>query len=180
MRVSNSDVNTLPISDSLNFAEWVLAVGDGKIPPANHVDDSAIDLIDIPKHFVLPKSISPIIEIVNRVYPDLATNYQSVAYIRARAIVTPTNQVVSNINDYVLTQIPRDDKVYLSLDTLTTSGPNQTRLEAEYPTEFLNALAFSGMPDHQLRLKLYAIVMLLRNLNPSAGLCNGTRFFLPI
>ncbi|CAN1162778.1 ATP-dependent DNA helicase PIF1 [Linum perenne] len=70
------------------------------------------------------------------------------------------------------------EKVYLSSDTLTTPGPNQTQLEAEYPTEFLNALTFNGMPEHQLRLKPYSIVMLLRNLNPSAGLCNGTRILL--
>ncbi|CAN1250928.1 ATP-dependent DNA helicase PIF1 [Linum perenne] len=107
-----------------------------------------------------------------------STTGKSVAYIRTRAIVTPTNQVVSSINDYVLTQIPGDEKIYLSSDTLTTPGPNQTRLEAEYPVEFLNALTFNGMPEHQLRLKPYAIVMLLRNLNPSAGLCNGTRILL--
>ncbi|CAN1256878.1 ATP-dependent DNA helicase PIF1 [Linum perenne] len=70
------------------------------------------------------------------------------------------------------------EKVYLSSDTLTTPSPNQTQLEAEYPTEFLNALAFNDMPEHQLRLKPYSIVMLLRNLNPSAGLCNGTRILL--
>ncbi|CAN1831048.1 ATP-dependent DNA helicase PIF1 [Linum perenne] len=128
--------------------------------------------------FLIPKSINPIIDLVARVYPDLARNHQSVAYIRTRAIVTPTNQVVSSINDYVLTQIPGDEKIYLSSDTLTTPGPNQTRLEAEYPVEFLNALTFNGMPEHQLRLKPYAIVMLLRNLNPSAGLCNGTRILL--
>ncbi|CAN1751429.1 ATP-dependent DNA helicase PIF1 [Linum perenne] len=34
------------------------------------------------------------------------------------------------------------------------------------------------MPTHQLRLKPYAVVMLLRNLNPSAGLCNRTRILL--
>ncbi|CAN1746374.1 ATP-dependent DNA helicase PIF1 [Linum perenne] len=94
------------------------------------------------------------------------------------AIVTPTNQTVSSINDYVLSQIPGMEKVYLSSDTLTTPSPNQTQLEAEYPTEFLNALAFNDMPEHQLRLKPYSIVMLLRNLNPSAGLCNGTRILL--
>ncbi|CAN1746384.1 ATP-dependent DNA helicase PIF1 [Linum perenne] len=71
-----------------------------------------------------------------------------------------------------------DTQVYLSSDTLTTPSPNQTQLEAEYPTEFLNALAFNDMPEHQLRLKPYSIVMLLRNLNPSAGLCNGTRILL--
>ncbi|CAN1750790.1 ATP-dependent DNA helicase PIF1 [Linum perenne] len=150
MRVNSSSINMVSIYEGLNFPEWVLAVGDG----------------------------NPIIDLVTRVYPDLARNHQSVAYIRTRAIVTPTNQVVSSINDYVLTQIPGDERIYLSSDTLTTPGPNQTRLEAEYPVEFLNALTFNGMPEHQLRLKPYAIVMLLRNLNPSAGLCNGTRILL--
>ncbi|CAN1135601.1 ATP-dependent DNA helicase PIF1 [Linum perenne] len=71
-----------------------------------------------------------------------------------------------------------EEKIYLSSDTLTTPGPNQTNLELQYPTEFLNGLSFNGMPEHQLRFKPYALVMLLRNLNPSAGLCNGTRILL--
>ncbi|CAN1222547.1 ATP-dependent DNA helicase PIF1 [Linum grandiflorum] len=61
---------------------------------------------------------------------------------------------------------------------LTTPGPDQASLEIEYPTEFLNGLSFNGIPEHQLHLKKYAIVMLLRNLNPSAGLCNGTRILI--
>ncbi|CAN1811774.1 ATP-dependent DNA helicase PIF1 [Linum perenne] len=104
--------------------------------------------------------------------------YQSVAYIRSRAIITPKNAIVTSINDYVLTQLPGEEKIYLSSDTLTTPGPNQEALELQYPTEFLNGLSFNGMPEHQLRFKPYAMVMLLRNLNPSAGLCNGTRILL--
>ncbi|CAN0898462.1 ATP-dependent DNA helicase PIF1 [Linum grandiflorum] len=69
-------------------------------------------------------------------------------------------------------------KIYLSSDSLTTPGPNQFQLDMQYPTEFLNGLSFNGMPEHQLKFKPYCIVMLLRNLNPSAGLCNGTRILL--
>ncbi|CAN0874978.1 ATP-dependent DNA helicase PIF1 [Linum grandiflorum] len=71
-----------------------------------------------------------------------------------------------------------EQRTYLSSDTLTTNGANQTALEIEYPTEFLNSLSFNGMPEHQLHFKQYTIVMLLRNLNPAAGLCNGTRILL--
>ncbi|CAN0925707.1 ATP-dependent DNA helicase PIF1 [Linum grandiflorum] len=67
---------------------------------------------------------------------------------------------------------------YLSSDTLTSPGTDQTALEIEYPTEFLNGLSYNGMPEHQLRFKQYSIVMLLRNLNPAAGLCNGTRILI--
>ncbi|CAN1790705.1 ATP-dependent DNA helicase PIF1 [Linum perenne] len=119
-----------------------------------------------------------VLAIGDGVYPNLQTSYHNVAYIRSRAIVTPTNKVVSAINDLILTQLPGEEKVYLSADTLTTSGPNQISLEIQYPTEFLNSLSFNGMPEHQLRFKPYTIVMLLRNLNPSVGLCNGTRILL--
>ncbi|CAN1326881.1 ATP-dependent DNA helicase PIF1 [Linum perenne] len=71
-----------------------------------------------------------------------------------------------------------DTPFELSSDTMSTTGRNQQHLELEYPTEFLNSLTFNGMPEHQLQVKPYSIVMLLRNLNPSAGLCNGTRILL--
>jgi ATP-dependent DNA helicase PIF1 len=44
-----------------------------------------------------------------------------------------------------------------------------------YGKEFLNNLKFPGIPDHELRLKIGRPVMLMRNINQSAGLCNVTR-----
>ncbi|CAN1790241.1 ATP-dependent DNA helicase PIF1 [Linum perenne] len=43
------------------------------------------------------------------VYPDFATSFSYVVYIKSRAIVTPTNVVVSEINDYLLDQIQVTD-----------------------------------------------------------------------
>ncbi|CAN0912564.1 ATP-dependent DNA helicase PIF1 [Linum grandiflorum] len=178
MRIQPSDLHGRTIFAGMTFSEWVLAVGDGKMPSANPRSLACSDSIHIPPCFVLPPSNDQIAILVSRVYPDLQTSYQNISYIRARAIVAPTNAVVREINDYILSLLPGESKIYLSSDMLTTPGPDQASLEIEYPTEFLNGLSFNGIPEHQLHLKKYAIVMLLRNLNPSAGLCNGTRILI--
>src|SRR5258705_689069 len=51
-------------------------------------------------------------------------------------------------------------------------------LKIHYTTEFLNSRNPSGLAAHELRLKEGAIIMLLRNLNSSKGLCNGTRLIV--
>ena len=47
-----------------------------------------------------------------------------------------------------------------------------------FPTEFLNTIDLQGIPPHKLELKLGAVIILLRNLNPSEGHVNGTRYIV--
>jgi ATP-dependent DNA helicase PIF1 len=58
------------------------------------------------------------------------------------------------------------------------TATNYSTMEALYPTEFLNSLSITGLCDHELHLKVGVPVMLLRNLDPSRGLCNGTRLIV--
>ena len=44
-----------------------------------------------------------------------------------------------------------------------------------YPVEFLQQLNAGGLPPALLCLKVGSPVILLRNLDPGEGLCNGTR-----
>lgn len=61
-------------------------------------------------------------------------------------------------------------KVYSSIDSCVEDSQSHT-----FPVEFLNSLNLSGLPPHKLYLKLGMPVILLRNLSPQNGLCNGTR-----
>jgi ATP-dependent DNA helicase PIF1 len=47
-----------------------------------------------------------------------------------------------------------------------------------YPVEFLNTLNGNNFPQHRIVLKKGTPIMLLRNLNQSEGLCNGTRLLI--
>lgn len=47
-----------------------------------------------------------------------------------------------------------------------------------YPSEYLNSINTAELPPHELKLKKNAIIMLLRNLDVSEGMCNGTRLIV--
>jgi ATP-dependent DNA helicase PIF1 len=73
----------------------------------------------------------------------------------------------------VLSYLPGAQVNFLSADFA-----KDTKVANTYPFEFLNTLEVSGMPSHKLLLKIGAPVFLLRNLDPLAGLCNGTRLIV--
>ena len=66
---------------------------------------------------------------------------------------------------------PGGVKVYRSNDSVEEN-------EHQYPIEFLNTLCPSVMPPHTYLLKKQSIIMLLRNLDPINGPCNGTRYVI--
>ena len=66
--------------------------------------------------------------------------------------------------------VPGSATKLLSADTL--ENPNDA---FRFNGEYLNTLKPNGFPEHILTLKAGMPIMLLRNVNPRQGLCNGTR-----
>ena len=66
-------------------------------------------------------------------------------------------------------QLPGDCCDYRSLDTI----PDESQA-VHFPTEFLNSLEVSGLPQHLLLLKVGAPIIILRSLDPPR-VTNGTR-----
>ncbi|GJT30357.1 ATP-dependent DNA helicase PIF1-like protein [Tanacetum coccineum] len=75
----------------------------------------------------------------------------------------------------MLDQIPGKEKVYLSADIVSPADDPSEFIEDAYTPEFLNSIKMSGIPNHELALKVGAPVMCMRNIDQKAGLCNGTR-----
>ena len=67
-----------------------------------------------------------------------------------------------------------DERICLSSDSIDPTDKN-SKDDSIFSPEFLNSIKTSGLPNHALRLRVGTPVMILRNLDPTEGLCNGTR-----
>jgi ATP-dependent DNA helicase PIF1 len=74
--------------------------------------------------------------------------------------------------------IPGEAKEYLSADSISKSFDTINDVDILYPIEYLNTLNANNFPQHKLILKVGVPIILLRNLNQSIGLCNGTRLIV--
>ncbi|XP_022889186.1 uncharacterized protein LOC111404637 [Olea europaea var. sylvestris] len=103
-----------------------------------------------------------------------------------RCAVETVDKMLRNINDcdlsfggkvivlggdfqHVLPLIPGKFCTYYNFDETIDKS------EQSFEEDFLNSLTSNGILPHELNLKINCPVMLLRNINYSKGLCNGTR-----
>ncbi|KAF7835338.1 ATP-dependent DNA helicase PIF1-like [Senna tora] len=157
--------------DIAEFAEWILKIGNGEIRDV--VNDEEKD-ITIPDDILIKNVDDPFQPIVDSTYPSFTDQFANHEYIRHRAILAPTLDNVASVNEYMLSLLPGEERTYLSSDNILNQESN-SHLGAIYTTEFLNTITGSGLPYHQLKLKVGEPIMLLHNNDKSLGLCNGTR-----
>ncbi|KAH7665744.1 DNA helicase protein [Dioscorea alata] len=94
------------------------------------------------------------------------------------AIVTPYNETVDILNETISNEIEADEQKYLSSDYISKASTSADANAPLYTTEFLNTLKFTGIPNHELTLKIGCDIMLIRNISQTNGLCNGTRLII--
>ncbi|CAN6842797.1 unnamed protein product [Brassica oleracea] len=74
----------------------------------------------------------------------------------------------------MLDHLTGEEKVFLSSDSIDPADA-RAKDDSVFTPEFLNSIKTSGLPNHCLRLRIGTPVMLMRNLDSTDGLCNGTR-----
>jgi len=91
-----------------------------------------------------------------------------------RAILTTKNTVVNFLNTQIVEVVLGQKHIFLSIDSVETRDDRAMAIG----TEFFNTITLACMPPHHLALKVGVPVMLLRNLDVTSGLCNGTRLII--
>ena len=133
-------------------------LGEGKLNDSN-------DNVTMPNKYRI-KSLK---QSIHYVFPNLENG----KFPTSHCLLSTTNEIVQSINDQVMDKFDSFEKFSYSVDTNVTDGDATI-----YPQELLNNLNISGFPPHKLRLKIGCVYVLIRNINPSVGLMNGTRLIL--
>jgi ATP-dependent DNA helicase PIF1 len=74
--------------------------------------------------------------------------------------------------------VPGEIFEHLSCDSISKMNDKLGDFDEIYPVEYLNSIKISNFPRYRLVLKVGSPVMLLRNIDQTIGLCNGTRLII--
>ena len=110
--------------------------------------------------------------LIDAVYPNMTVG-RPAAYHAERAILTSKNTIVDMINDVALASYPGKLHNLLSIDAVRHDGDAKI-----FSDEYLHSLNPSGLPPHDLKLKIGVVVMLIRNMSTVNHDCNGTRYIV--
>ncbi|GJY51738.1 ATP-dependent DNA helicase RRM3-like protein [Tanacetum coccineum] len=153
------------------FADWILNIRNGNIDSKN-VGESTIEF---PDEMIIPESDDYVGSIIAETYPKLLQNLWNPTFFQERAILAPTHEMVDIINERMMDMIPGEETIYESSDSVSLVDDDTNFDDSIYTTNFLNGIKMSGLPKHAIKLKIGTPVMLMRNIDQKAGLCNGTR-----
>jgi len=151
------------------FSSYLLRIGNGT---EETIRD---DYVRLPEDIVIGythDNEDSINMLIQNVFPSLVQNARLAQYMSTRAILSTKNEHVDQLNSKMIAMFPGEEKVYHSFDSVDDDSVNN------YPIEFLNSITPNGLPPHVLKVKTNCPVILLRNLDPNNGLCNGTRLMV--
>jgi hypothetical protein len=154
--------------EAQEFAQWLLDVGHGR----NLIDENKIRFPDNMR-------VNSADSLIESIYPAIdSTPSPPPEYFLSRMILAPRNIDVGEINQEILDRMASDSRQYISADEIIHEPGADPRDDEPIPIEYLRTVNTSSLPPGELNLKIGCPVILLRNLSPAQGLCNGTRMVI--
>lgn len=159
----NMRVNNGPYSE--DFVSWI-----GNL---SYLPELYNQPIRLPEYITQPPFV---LDLINQIYPIdlLLRSVTDHTIFHKRAILSTLNRTVTELNTILLDRFPGELRTYSSIDSadVNEAGDNEVH---EIPAEHLQSIDIASLPPSRLHLKVGVPIMLLRNLCPKEGLCNGSR-----
>ena len=168
----NMRVNAQSDPKLLEWSEWLQSIGDGVEGEQITVPQELCNCIEIERDTKKKPmgELDSMKKLVGAVFPDLTDNLADAEWLTGRSILTATNKERHRINKAMVNMSPGEEVNLHSADSVDHEQDARS-----FSVEYVNTLEPTGLPTHKLQLKKGVPIMLIRNLDPSNGLCNGTR-----
>ncbi|EOA12441.1 hypothetical protein CARUB_v10028419mg, partial [Capsella rubella] len=131
------------------FSKWLLDIGDGKI---NEPNDGEVE-IEIPEDLLITAFEDPIHAIVREIYGNSFVKEKDPKFFKRRDILSPRNEDVDKINQYMLSQLPGLPKHEL---TLKKGAPIMLRRNIDHKGGLCNGtrLIVTQMANHVIEARI--------------------------
>jgi ATP-dependent DNA helicase PIF1 len=151
---------------AVDYAQWLLDIGGGDIAPE----------VVIPAHM----RVNDLENLIHNVYEGVACHLPvpPPEFFLHRSILSARNADVDEVNLHIIRLFPGQEEILLSADSVVHKDEAEDDATHQYPMEYLRSLRPAGLPPGELRLKRGCPIILMRNLAPRRGLCNGTRLIV--
>jgi len=114
-------------------------------------------------------------QLCDHLYPHSLLNdgVNSHGALIGRAILAFRNDTANDFNDFLVVRIPGQEYRFDAANYVVV--PDDSAGAEPFAVEYLQSIGLASIQPSSLRLEMAAPIMLLRNLSPREGLCNGIR-----
>ncbi|MCP4987918.1 MAG: hypothetical protein GY928_18265, partial [Colwellia sp.] len=150
------------------WSEFLLEIGDGRYPTTK-------GKVHIPNNLLFDNTrlISAFADEIYGNLNNIVDSEEPNMSILRNAIITPLNASVRQINDVMIENFPSvsdSNRNYKAINKVSDNA-----FCCQYRQEYLDSLKINGLPETLLKLKIGCPVMVMRNIAPLNGVCNGTK-----
>ncbi|XP_073031217.1 uncharacterized protein [Primulina eburnea] len=106
-------------AQDIEFSQFLLRIGDGLQHTVNR------DFLKLPDSVIIPwEGEQSIHMLIDSIFPNMINHVNDEKYIVDRAIITPKNVDVDNINQMFILKFPGEKKEYTSWDSVEDDNHN--------------------------------------------------------
>lgn len=129
------------------------------------------DFIQIPREMLIPGN--DLLSLLRNAFTEIVSHVGDADYFTVRVILTAKNKKCQSHQWHNLRLYPTHKISYLSTDQVC-----EDESQLPLPVEILNTIENGSLPPHFLDLKIGVPIMMIRDIDPAAGICNRTRLIV--